>query len=518
MADSRFATPGVDARFPGYPVDLESPGGGVDGRFTAPGTDTRFMGGYGGVGGVSRAQLMLANETDGLAIVFTDVRTGQLNGSMQIKDTVTPANNFIANATTGLSPFSKLVFTRGGNGATRINEQGVIEERPVHTPRIDYDPFTLQPRGFLIEPSVSNLLLNSLIDGSSLVTQNVTVAAANHTLSFYGAGRIILSGAYSATLEGSGPFPNRVSMSFMPVAGVLTVTVQGSVNWAQLEDANFPTSFIPTAGVARLRGNEVLTLAGTLFNLDKNSITLYSEHQTGYSSRNNQHVLRADDGTENNRVQIRGMNSLTEFSVISGGVVEFIPVQNGRPPYSIHRAGLAAASSIEVNAAVNGILSVPDPSVIMPAALTTLRVGTPLAGITGHLNGWIREIMVLPRRMTAQQLQARTYKTFAPINTLAPVLSGVPVVGEVLTTTTGEWFANPPPTFTYQWFRDGLGIGGAAASTYQITSADIGALITTKVSGVNSDGTTTSAPSNAIGPITEVFQDLRRSASPARSA
>jgi len=100
--------------------------------------------------------------------------------------------------------------------------------------------------------------------------------------------------------------------------------------------------------------------------------------------------------------------------------------------------------------------------------------------------------------------------TSLPSNTIAPVISGNPVVGSTLTTTNGTWTGFPAPTFTYQWLRNGVVIGGATSITYVTQVADVGQQITCRVTGTNSVGsvsaisnviTVTSLPSNTIAPV-----------------
>lgn len=87
-----------------------------------------------------------------------------------------------------------------------------------------------------------NLLLNS----ASLSTQNVTVTATAYVVSFTGTGTITLSGASTAgPLIGIGLL-DRVSLSFTPTAGTLTLTVTGSVTLAQLENRSSLTAYTPT--------------------------------------------------------------------------------------------------------------------------------------------------------------------------------------------------------------------------------------------------------------------------------
>jgi hypothetical protein len=86
----------------------------------------------------------------------------------------------------------------------------------------------------------------------------------------------------------------------------------------------------------------------------------------------------------------------------------------------------------------------------------------------------------------------------APVNTVAPVISGGTYVGDVLTTTNGTWTGSP--TFTYQWFNenDTENIVGATSSTYTLGSVLAGIEISCKVTGTNAAGSDTGV-SNVIG-------------------
>lgn len=85
-----------------------------------------------------------------------------------------------------------------------------------------------------------------------------------------------------------------------------------------------------------------------------------------------------------------------------------------------------------------------------------------------------------------------------PFNTAAPVISGTPgVIGSMLTTTNGTWGGVQPITFTYQWKRDGVNIGGATNSTYVQDKNDIGPAMTCVVTAHNNRGSTF-ATSNSL--------------------
>jgi len=86
----------------------------------------------------------------------------------------------------------------------------------------------------------------------------------------------------------------------------------------------------------------------------------------------------------------------------------------------------------------------------------------------------------------------------APVNTVAPVVSGSSGFGDVLTTTNGTWTGYPASfSYAYQWQRNGSNIGGATASTYTIVSGDSAASITCLVTATNAEGSTAQA-SNGV--------------------
>ncbi len=89
--------------------------------------------------------------------------------------------------------------------------------------------------------------------------------------------------------------------------------------------------------------------------------------------------------------------------------------------------------------------------------------------------------------VTASQAQ------YAPVNTVAPTISGTPVEGQILTANKGVW-GTTPSTYSYQWQRcDTSGnacavINTTAAETYRLLPADVGKTVRVRVTAKNSDG------------------------------
>lgn len=90
-----------------------------------------------------------------------------------------------------------------------------------------------------------------------------------------------------------------------------------------------------------------------------------------------------------------------------------------------------------------------------------------------------------------------------PVNTVAPAITGLNVVGQLLTCSTGTWTGNPAPSYTYQWYRGVSPIALATNNTYTLVQADAGntANISCVVTADNGIGAPVDAPSNTIAQI-----------------
>jgi hypothetical protein len=94
----------------------------------------------------------------------------------------------------------------------------------------------------------------------------------------------------------------------------------------------------------------------------------------------------------------------------------------------------------------------------------------------------------------------------APINDIAPVVSGLLTTGSTLSCTTGTWSGAPTITYAYQWRRGGVDIVGATSSTYVLVVADMYNNIDCLVTATNAFGSG-QAPSNSVF-ASEEFSDV----------
>lgn len=88
----------------------------------------------------------------------------------------------------------------------------------------------------------------------------------------------------------------------------------------------------------------------------------------------------------------------------------------------------------------------------------------------------------------------------APLNTVAPAISGTLAHGSTLTATNGTWTGSSI-TYSYQWMSSGVAVPGATSSTYVTQVSDVGDMMTCVVTASNTGGAP-NAVSNALGPIT----------------
>lgn len=168
------------------------------------------------------------------------------------------------------------------------------------------------------------------------------------------------------------------------------------------------------------------------------------------------------------------------------------------------------------------------PLEVRTASLLAYWPLTPQGGITSHPGGlypftntgavgWSphgQSGIYVPNRGHDERINPGEFVA-PPINTVAPVASGTPEVGQTLSCTTGTW--NPTGSFTYQWqYNDGSwnNIAGATSSTWVVDvsgAVDVGDSIRCQVTATNAGGNDT-ADSNTLGPVTDIALDGHRAA------
>jgi hypothetical protein len=293
-------------------------------------------------------------------------------------------------------------FTRAST-ATFVGSNGLIQTAAINAPRFDHDPVTLASRGLLIEESRTNLVFPS----DTLSTQTRTVTATAHTLSFYGTGTVVLSGAHVATVTGTGAYPTRTTLTFTPTAGSLTLTVTGSVTQAQLEVGSFPTSYIPTTTASVVRSADVCSITGSDFSgfYNQSEGTIVGSGLTNQSTTNPTPLLfRSSDGTENNRVQV-GMTNVAGQAVrpfiTSLGTTTYNNT-NGTASVGVERKVGTAYKTNDAISAFNGTLGTLDTTVTLPTNTNQAILFTNFGA------GTISSLRYFKKRLSNEKLQSLT--------------------------------------------------------------------------------------------------------------
>jgi hypothetical protein len=305
-----------------------------------------------------------------------------------------------------ISSTNLITFTRASN-ATFVDSNGLIQTATTDVPRFDHNPATGESLGLLVEEQRVNLLLNS----ETLATQSATVAAAAHTLSFYGTGSVVLSGAHSATVNGTGAYPTRTTLTFTPTAGSLTLTVTGTVQYANLEAGAFATSWIPTTGTTATRSADVASITGSAFRsfYNQGEGTLFADARTQESAVG--HVLvGASTGSFSSSVYLvkESNNVLTAAPNAApsalGIALQSVSSNVGLRVALAFTAGIGTASAV-VNGGAVGV----DSSTGIPMTMSQMGIGCAPWSIGGFLwNGTIRRLSYFPKRLADTTLQTIT--------------------------------------------------------------------------------------------------------------
>ena len=275
-------------------------------------------------------------------------------------------------------------------------------------PRFDYDPVTLAPKGLLIEEQRINILLNS----DTLSTQSVSVTAQAYTLSFYGTGSVALSGAYTGSLVGTGVYPNRVQLTFTPAIGTLTLTVTGSVRYANLEAGSFPTSYIPTTTTQVTRTADNASMVGTNFSswYNQNEGTVVAEYSR-FGATNFQAIAYLGTATQTDYMCLvfgSGAPSNNQRFDVGVGSISQVSITVLTTP-ALNTVSKTAAS-YKINdfaATANGVIPGTDLSGAIPTVnMLGLGTGTAMAG--PYLNGHIKTFKFFSKRFINTYLQRLT--------------------------------------------------------------------------------------------------------------
>jgi hypothetical protein len=382
---------------------------------------------------VSNSTLQLLGEPDGLSLDFIDNTSDIVTSEVSVKDTAT-----------GI-----ITFTRAST-ANRINESGLLESVSSGVPRLDYDPVALTPRGLLIEMQRTNLCLQSndfntaswtktnltaaktatgpdgVTNSASTLTATDANATALQAITSTSAARI--TSTYIKRRTGSGVIEltqdngttwtavtvtsewTRVSIPSATAANP-TVGIRITTNGDEVDVANFQhelgafiTSPITTTTSQVTRNADNASLATSAFPYSSTAGTLVAKFVSTEPTATGQTAAGLTDGTSTNRAIIYASTGVRAFIVASGTTQAFIS-GGTYSANTLYTAAMGFATN-SVQIAVNGTLGTQDTTAVLPT-VTTLNIGAGHNNIT-PLNGWVRQLTYMPRRLSNSELQTRS--------------------------------------------------------------------------------------------------------------
>ena len=248
----------------------------------------------------------------------------------------------------------------------------------------------------------TNLLLNS----GTLSTQSATVANVANTLSFTGTGTVTLSGVSTAgPLVGTGTGENnRVSLTFTPTAGTLTLTVSGTVTNAQIEAGSTPSSYIPTTTASVTRAAETLTVPAANLPYDNTNMSIQMDGKMTYADNSSNNTVLpwrwrldssnilyntlATTGTRTGQPRFSQSQTTSGFDEVLGANNVYTPDVN--VPFNI----ASRHGSTFLNGAHEGTLLTANttPTALPALSSSGLDLGYILMGTIGQFRMWDEDI------------------------------------------------------------------------------------------------------------------------------
>lgn len=176
----------------------------------------------------------------------------------------------------------------------------------------------------------------------------------------------------------------------------------------QVELGDFPTSYIATVAATVTRSADAASMIGPNFSswYNQGEGTLYAEYLIPYMKQN-QGAVAISDGTNNNRMIVRGGNSSlqTVFIGVRSTAAEWTASLSGAPVNSTTKSAFAYATNNIAWVRSAGTVGT-DTSASIPE-VNQLRLGSDGDG-SFILNGYLRRIAYYPVRLQNSQLQALT--------------------------------------------------------------------------------------------------------------
>jgi hypothetical protein len=176
---------------------------------------------------------------------------------------------------------------------------------------------------------------------------------------------------------------------------------------AQLEEGEFPTSYIPTVASTVTRAVDVaqVNTLSPWFNASEGTLYAQAEvAQIALTQRSMALIGRSTSAAQDIALYISRSADSRQLAIVSNATTQF---QYGPAGAVTSSKGALAYKTDDSQAAFNGTASSVDTSVTLPVAVTTLYLGNDDSGIL-VLNGWLKRVTYYPRRLSQAELETIT--------------------------------------------------------------------------------------------------------------
>jgi len=212
----------------------------------------------------------------------------------------------------------------------------------------------------------------------------------------------------TATIVGLGAYPTRTTYTYTPTAGTLTVTVSGTVQYANDEAGKFATSFMPTGGSSFSRVADSASMTGvnfsSWFNQAEGSFYI-DEDLLAPTNQVDGYSIRVAGASKPYVVGYRNSLTATKAAFVgySGGTTQIIV---GNPmKIAMYYSLVSGFYNGIINATIsNADIAIGDFSGIQ----STMIIGSYGGGSAGNLNGHIKKLTYYPKALSSSELVGLT--------------------------------------------------------------------------------------------------------------
>jgi hypothetical protein len=228
------------------------------------------------------------------------------------------------------------------------------------------------------------------LNSAAPATQDVTVTAAAHTLSFRGTGSITLTGVSTAgPLNGTGA-NDRVELRFTPTAGTLTLTLSGDVREPQLELGVGASPYRPTQALRVTTGATVCQLPDLSSWYEPGGVWYVEAIAGPIPSGGFPRFFELHDGTASNIITLQRFSTgIVRADITTAGVSQ-AGLNNGTVAEGTLVKAAFRVVTDDIGLSANGAAVTTDTSAILPV-VTALRLGS-TRNNTNYLNSTIARL------------------------------------------------------------------------------------------------------------------------------